>query len=313
MEKLIIIGSGPAGLTAAIYASRANLAPLVFGGNQPGGQITTTSLVENWPGSPEGVMGPKLVMDMMKQAEKFGARLNTETIVKVDFSNSPYKIFTDKDVYETESVIIATGARPRKLGLANEDKLLGHGVHTCATCDGAFYRGKIVIVIGGGDSAMEEANFLSRFAEKVILIHRKESLVASITMQERTKNNPKVEIILNSEVVEYLGEEKLTGVRISSTSGSASGGKNSVTNETSEITADGLFFAIGHIPNTDLFVGQLTLAKNNYLVPIDNVKTEKPGIFVAGDVADQKYRQAITSSAFGCMAALEAERYLASK
>jgi thioredoxin reductase (NADPH) len=300
MEKLIIIGSGPSGLTAAIYASRANLAPLVFGGNQPGGQITTTSLVENWPGAPEGVMGPKLVMDMMKQAEKFGARLNTEIITKVDFSNSPYKIFTDKDVYETESVIIATGARPRRLGLANEDKLLGHGVHTCATCDGAFYRGKIVIVIGGGDSAMEEANFLSKFAEKVILIHRAEIFNASVTMQERTKNNPKVEIILNSEVVEYLGAEKLTGVKI----------KNSVNQETSEVTADGLFFAIGHIPNTDLFVGQLTLAKNNYLVPTDNVLTEKPGIFVAGDVADQKYRQAITSSAFGCMAALEAEKYL---
>ena len=310
MEKLIIIGSGPSGLTAAIYAGRANLAPLVFGGNQPGGQITTTSLVENWPGAPEGVMGPKLVMDMMKQAEKFGARLNTEIITKVDFSSYPYKIFTDKDVYETESVIIATGARPRRLGLANEDKLLGHGIHTCATCDGAFYRGKIVIVIGGGDSAMEEANFLSRFAEKVILIHRKESFVASVAMQERTKNNLKVEMILNSEVIEYLGEEKLTGVKISSTGGSASGGKNSVTNETSEITADGLFFAIGHIPNTDLFVGQLTLAKNNYLEPTENVLTEKPGIFVAGDVADQKYRQAITSSAFGCMAALEAEKYL---
>lgn len=301
MEKLIIIGSGPSGLTAAIYAARANLAPLVLAGPEPGGQLVTTTLVENWPGSIDGIMGPDLVLNMQKQAEKFGAKIVFESVKSADFSQKHFKISTDSKTYEAEAVIIASGARARTLGLPNEKELIGRGVHTCATCDAAFYKGKEVIVVGGGDSAIEEANFISKFAKKVYIMHRKSTLSASKIMQERVKNNPKIEFIWDSEIKEYLGKGKLEAVKVF----------NNQTGKTEEIKIDGLFLAIGHIPNTEAFQGQLKLGKFGYIEPKNEVFTEIPGIFVAGDVADWRYRQAITAAGFGCMAALEAEKYLA--
>lgn len=303
MEKLIIIGSGPSGLTAAIYAARANLAPLVLAGPEPGGQLVTTTLVENWPGSIDGIMGPDLVLSMQKQAEKFGAKVIFESVKSADFSQKPFKINTDSKTYKAEAIIIASGARSRLLGLPDEQRFIGRGIHTCATCDGAFYKDKEVIVIGGGDSAAEEANFISKFAKKVYIMHRKSTLSASKIMQERAKNNPKIEFIWNSEIKEYLGKGKLEAVKVF----------NNQTGKTEEIKIDGLFIAIGHIPNTEAFQGQLTLGKFGYIEPKNEVFTEIPGIFVAGDVADWRYRQAITAAGFGCMAALEAEKYLSSR
>jgi len=300
MRKLIIIGSGPSGLTAAIYAARADLKPLVIQGNEPGGQLIWTTEVENFPGFPEGIIGPKLMLNMQEQAKKYGANLVSEVVKSVNFSQKPYKIVTNSNEYESESVIVATGARSRMLGLPNEDKLLGKGVHTCATCDGAFYRDKEIIIVGGGDTAMEEATFLTKFAKKVYISYRKEVLPASKVMQEKVINNEKIEILWNTEVKAYIGSDILEGVKL----------LYNKTNKEKELKLDAIFLAIGHIPNTEFFENQLKLGKNNYIEPINNVFTEKEGIFVAGDVSDWKYRQAITAAGLGCMAALEAEKYL---
>ena len=301
MEKVIIIGSGPAGLTAAIYAARANLSPIVLEGKTPGGQLLWTTEVENYPGYNEGIMGPVLMQNMKKQAEKFGAKMVPESVESVDFKQKPFKIVTKSQKYEAKTVIIATGARARMLELANENEFLGKGVHTCATCDGAFYKNKEIIVVGGGDSAMEEATFLSKFAEKVTILHRKDTFRASQIMQEEAKNNEKIEFILNSEITEYIGKDKLEAVKLNDLK----------TNESKELKIDAVFLAIGHIPNTEPFKDQLKLGKMNYIEPKDYVLTEVEGVFVAGDVSDWRYRQAITAAGFGCMAALEVEKYLA--
>ncbi len=303
MEKLIIIGSGPAGLTAAIYAARANLSPIVIEGSIPGGQLIWTTVIENFPGFEEGILGPKLMLNMKKQAQRFGARIFSESVKSVDFKNKPFKVVTNSQDYESEAVIIASGARSRMLNLANESQFLSKGVHTCATCDGAFYKDKEVIIIGGGDSAMEEANFLSKFAKKVYIIHRKDSFTASQIMQARSKNNPKIEFIFNTEIKKYLGQDKLEAVGIF----------NNQSNEVKEMKIDAVFMAIGHIPNTEVFKDQLNLGKLGYIEPKNQVFTEIPGVFVAGDVADWRYRQAVTAAGLGCMAAMEAEKYLAEK
>lgn len=303
MEKLIIIGSGPAGLTAGIYASRANLSPIIIEGNVPGGQLIWTTVVENFPGFPEGVLGPELMQKMKKQAEKFGARVVSESVKNVDFKNKPFKVATDQNSYEAEAVIIASGARPRMLNLANESQFLSKGVHTCATCDGAFYRDKEIIVAGGGDSAMEEAAFLTKFAKKVYVVHRKEALNASQIMQEKAKNSQKIEFIFNTEIKEYIGKDKLESVKL----------VNNKTNKVEEMKIAAVFVAIGHIPNTEPFQGQLTLGKFGYIEPKNQVFTEIPGVFVAGDVSDWRFRQAVTAAGFGCMAAIEVEKYLTEK
>lgn len=304
MEKLVIIGSGPAGLTAGIYAARANLSPVIIEGDTPGGQLLWTTEVENFPGFETGVLGPELMQKIQKQAARFGAKLVAESVISVDFSQKPFKITTNKQAFEAESVIIASGARSRMLGLPDDQKFLGKGLHTCATCDGAFYRGKIVAVVGGGDSAMEDATFLTKFAEKVYIIHRGETLRASKIMQERAKNNSKIEFAYTSEVIEYSILNGRIGELII---------HNNKTNQRTSLKVDGVFMAIGHIPNTEPFVGQIKLGKNGYIEPINWVYTDVPGIFVAGDVADWRYRQAVTAAGFGCMAALEVEKYLASK
>ncbi len=300
IHDLIIIGAGPAGYTAAIYAARADLKPLIFAGKEPGGQLTTTTMVENFPGFPEGVQGPVLMADMQKQATKFGAEIKIEEITKVDLSGKTKKIWSKNSEYEARAIIIATGARARTLGLKREGELWGKGIHTCATCDGFFYRGKQIMVIGGGDSAMEESNFLTKFADKVYLAHRKDSFRASEIMQEKVKNNPKIQIIWNSDVIEYLGEDKLQGVKI----------KNNQNNKEQNLKVDGLFFAIGHIPNTEIFREQLDIHKTGYINAKDNVYTNIEGVFVAGDAVDFTYRQAISAAGFGCMAAMAGERWL---
>lgn len=299
MKKIIIIGSGPAGLTAAIYLARANFSPIVIEGDTPGGQLIWTSVVENYPGFENGILGAQLMQSMKKQAERFGASIISESVVSVDFRTKPFKITTKSQNYETEVVVIASGARSRMLGLNREQEFLGKGVHTCATCDGAFYKGKNVIVAGGGDSAMEEANFLSKFADNVCIIHRNNCFTASEIMKQRTENNPKIKVIFNAQIKEYFGDNKITGVKLI----------NNQTNQETEMLIDGIFMAIGHIPNTEIFQNQLKLGKMNYIEPVNNVFTEIPGIFVAGDIADWRYKQAITAAGFGCMAALEAEKY----
>ncbi len=304
MEKIIIIGAGPAGYTAGIYAGRADLNPLLFSGPQPGGQLTTTTEVENWPGADQGVLGPDLMLKLKVQAEKFGTRVSEETVTSVDFSSKPFKIVTDKQAYEAETVIIATGASARRIGLASETALFGKGVSACATCDGFFFKGKEVAVVGGGDSAMEEATFLTKFASKVTILNRSDTFKASKPMLDRAKNNPKISFIENVQVTEVLGVDvgRVTGIKI----------KNVLTNEETEIKIDGLFAAIGHVPNTELFKGQLDLDPLGYLVTAGpgDVKTKVEGVFACGDVMDKKYRQAVTASGTGCMAALEAERLL---
>ncbi|MFA5854131.1 MAG: thioredoxin-disulfide reductase [Patescibacteria group bacterium] len=304
MERLIIIGAGPAGYTAGIYASRADLKPLLFAGPQPGGQLTTTTEVENWPGSDQGILGPDLMLKLKAQAEKFGTRVSEETVTSVDFSSKPFKVSTDKQAYEAETVIIATGASARRIGLASETALFGKGVSACATCDGFFFKGKEVAVVGGGDSAMEEATFLTKFASKVTILNRTDKFKASKPLLDRAKENPKIAFIENVQVTEVLGVEAghVTGIKI----------KNTVTNEESEMNVDGLFAAIGHVPNTELFKGQLDLDALGYLVTTGpgDVKTKIEGVFACGDVMDKKYRQAVTAAGTGCMAALEAERLL---
>lgn len=300
MEKLIIIGSGPAGLTAAIYSARAFLNPLVIVGPEPGGQLVYTTQVENFPGFPQGIFGPELIMAMRKQAERFGARFIESTINSANFSQKPYTITIDDQILEATCLIIASGARSKTLGLKDEIKYLAKGVHTCATCDGAFYRDKAVAIVGGGESAMVEAMFLTKFANQVLIINRSGQLSATAEMRNRIGNNNKIKIIYNSEVVEYSGSSRLESIKIF----------NNQRKETYDQRIDGIFLAIGHVPNTEIFKKQLKLDKKGYIKTKNIVFTSKNGIFSAGDVGNIPYKQAITAAGFGCMAAIEAERYL---
>jgi thioredoxin reductase (NADPH) len=299
---MIIIGGGPAGYTAALYAARANLRPLVIEGFNWGGQLMITSDVENYPGYPEGVLGPEMMQDFRRQAERFGAEFVTDDVTKVDFSERPLRVWIGDEEHLTQTVIIATGATARQLGLASEVKLQGRGVSYCATCDAAFFPDKHVVVVGGGDSAMEEATFLTRFAAKVTIVHRRDEFRASQIMLDRARANEKIEWITNTVVEEVLGEDRVVGVRL----------RNLETGEISELEADGLFAAIGHDPNTGLFLDQLDHDEAGYLItkPRSTV-TNVPGVFAVGDVADHVYRQAITAAGTGSMGALDAERYLA--
>jgi thioredoxin reductase (NADPH) len=306
-RSVIIIGSGPAGLTAAIYASRANLAPLVIEGepsstsDQPGGQLMLTTDVENFPGFPDGVMGPELMIKFREQALRFGAEFVTEKVTSVDLSERPFRVWVRDTEYQAESVIVSTGARSLMLGLEAEVRLLGHGLSTCATCDGFFFKGQHIAVVGGGDSAMEEATFLTKFADKVTVIHRRDSLRASKIMQDRAFANPKIDFAWNSSVVDLVGDERLAGAVV----------HNLVTDETSILPVTGLFVAIGHQPNTDLFKGVLDMDDNGYLVTKPGSSyTNVEGVFACGDVQDHTYRQAITAAGSGCMAAIDAERWL---
>ena len=311
-RQVIIIGSGPAGLTAAIYSARANLSPLVIEGepsstsDQPGGQLMLTTEVENYPGFPEGIMGPDLMQNFRSQAERFGASFLTQKVTRVDFSHTPFQVWigdpnAEEASYSADSVIVSTGARSVMLELPNEFELVGHGLSTCATCDGFFFRDQEIAVVGGGDSAMEEATFLSRFASKVTIIHRREELRASKIMQERAFSNPKIDFLWNHEVIRYIGESKLEGITVRDVN---SGNEKN-------IDLSGLFIAIGHKPNTDIFVSQLDLLDNGYVATkSDSSLTNVPGVFACGDVQDFTYRQAITAAGSGCMAAIDAERWL---
>ncbi|QTN31062.1 thioredoxin-disulfide reductase [Akkermansiaceae bacterium] len=305
MEHVIIIGTGCAGYTAAIYTARANLNPLMISGTQPGGQLTTTTEVENFPGFPDGIMGPDMMMAMQKQAERFGTRIQYATVESiVREGDGTFSVKLGEETLRSKTVIIATGAAPRHLGLPNEKKLIGHGLTSCATCDGAFYRDVPVAVIGGGDSACEEAGFLTRFASKVYLIHRRDELRASKIMADRALDNPKIEPVWNSGVTEYLTDEKgeMRAVKL----------KNLVDGTESELEVACVFVAIGHVPNSGFVSGLVDLDENGYILQTPGrTSTKTPGLFAAGDVADHYYRQAITAAGQGCAAALEAERYLA--
>lgn len=302
MRNVVIVGSGCAGNTAAIYAARANLSPLVFGGHEPGGQLSITSMVENYPGFPEGVNGPDLVENMKKQAEHFGAEFIHGSVLEVDFSKRPFRLNVEGDWIESRTVIIASGASARWLGLPAEQKLIGHGVSSCATCDGFFYRDRKIMVIGGGDSAFEEALFLTRFGSEVTMVHRSESFRASKIMIDRAKAHPKIKIITNTVVDDIYDPQQntVTGVKL----------RNRVTNETFDKAIDGFFVAIGHIPNTKAFRGFIDLDEDGYILSQGGARTNIAGVFHAGDVQDRTYRQAITASGAGCMAAIEAERFL---
>lgn len=301
IHELIIIGSGPAGLTAAIYASRGDLDPILFAGETWGGQLMNTTEVENFPGFEEGIMGPELMNEMMKQAKRFGTDIQYKFVTKVDFSEPIKKVYVNEEEYNAKSIIVSTGSNPRRLGLDSEDKLWGKGVSSCATCDGAFYRDKVVAVVGGGDSAMEEASFLTKFASKVIIIHRRDTFKASQIMQDRVFENDKIEIMWDTEVTEILGEDKVTGAKV----------VNNKTEKESEIAIDGFFLAIGHIPNTDFLKDSIELDDEGYIKVKNNTETSVEGIFVAGDVKDYRYQQAVTAAGMGCMASLDAEKYLA--
>ena len=302
-ENVIIIGSACAGLTAAIYTARANLNPFVIEGYQAGGQLMLTTEVENYPGFPQGILGPDLMALFRKQAEKFGTRFLTEDVTRVDFSKKPFLIFAQEKEFKTHSVIIATGTKPNLLGLKNENRLMGKGVSTCATCDGAFFKESKVVVCGGGDSALEEALFLTRFASEVTLIHRRDKLRASKIIQERALKNKKMKFVWNSVIEDILGENAVTGIKI----------KNVKTQKVSELECEGVFMAIGHTPNTELFSSYLKLHENKYMETHPNsTKTSIDGIFAAGDVQDFVFRQAITAAGSGCMAAIECEKYLES-
>ena len=301
MRHVVIIGSGPAGLTAAIYTARANLSPLLIEGWQSGGQLTTTTEVENYPGFAKGIMGPELMKDMRVQAERFGAEFLTGDVSAVNFKNRPFTLTIDSErTLETQTAIVATGASAIPIGVPNEKRLTGHGVSTCATCDGFFFRGKELVVVGGGDSAMEEATFLTKFATKVSIVHRRDKLRASKIMQERAMKNEKIAFVWNSVVEDILGSDLVTGVRL----------KNVVTGKTTDLACAGVFIAIGHRPNTALFMGQLDMDEKGYIRTHKGTTTNVPGIFAAGDVQDSTYRQAITAAGTGCMAAIDAERFL---
>jgi thioredoxin reductase (NADPH) len=301
MRNVVIIGSGPAGLTAAIYAARANLTPLLIEGWQSGGQLTTTTEVENFPGFAKGIMGPDLMKEMRAQAERFGTEFLTGDVSAVEFRQHPLTVTIDHErTIQTRTVIIATGASAIQIGLKNEARLTGHGVSTCATCDGFFFRGKELVVVGGGDSAMEEANFLTKFATRVFVVHRRDKLRASKIMQDRAFKNDRISFIWNSVVEDILGEDVVTGVRL----------RNIVMDTTTTLPCSGVFIAIGHRPNTALFTGQLAMDAKGYLVTTQGTATSVPGVFAAGDVQDSTYRQAVTAAGTGCMAAIDAERYL---
>ena len=307
VRPLIIIGSGPAGLTAAIYTARASLAPLVIEGepsstsDQPGGQLMLTTEVENFPGFPEGIMGPELMMNFRSQAERFGAEFLTEKVTRVDFSERPFRVWVRDTEYRAESIIVSTGARSLMLGIESESRLLGHGLSTCATCDGFFFRGQEIAVVGGGDSAVEEATFLTKFASKVTIVHRRDELRASKIMRDRAEANPKIEFLWNHTVTELFGTDKVEGAQVTST----------IDGSVSVLPVTGVFVAIGHRPNTDLFSGVLDTDENGYLVTRPGSSyTNVDGVFACGDVQDHTYRQAITAAGSGCMAAIDAERWL---
>lgn len=302
-EKLVIIGAGPAGLTAALYAARADLNPMVFEGVHAGGQLMITTDVENYPGFPDGILGPELMDKFRKQTEKFGTRLRQVDVTEVDFSVRPFKINVGADEYTADAVIIASGANATWLGIPGEKKLTGKGVSACATCDGFFFRGQELIVVGGGDTAMEEALFLTKFASKVTIVHRRDELRASKIMAARVEQNPKIDMRWNSIVTEIHGDELVSGVTLEDT----------VTGKSSEMPIGGVFVAIGHKPTTDLFIDELDLDENGYLVIADSggTRTSVEGVFAAGDVVDHVYRQAVTAAGTGCMAAIDAERWLA--
>jgi thioredoxin reductase (NADPH) len=308
-HTLIIIGSGPAGLTAGLYAARASLEPLVFEGIQPGGQLTITTEVENYPGFPQGIMGPELMDQFRSQAHRFGATSLYKNITRVDFASRPFRLWADEELYTADAVIVATGASAKLLGLPSEKEYMGYGVSACATCDGFFFKGLEVVVVGGGDTAVEEATFLTKFATKVSIIHRRDELRASKIMQEKARRNPKISFVWDSVVEEVLGKtengkKSVTGVRL----------KNVKSGQHSTLKTDGVFMGIGHKPNTDLFGGILEMDPNGYLVIQEgSTRTNVPGVFAAGDVADSVYRQAITAAGSGCMAAIDAERWLESQ
>jgi len=302
LQNVIIIGSGPAGLTAALYSARANLRPLLIEGLEAGGQLMLTTMVENWPGYRDGIMGPDLMAEMRAQAERFGAQMIHGNVAKVDVCSTPFLVETTDAHYRTKAVIIATGASAKLLGLPAERQLMGHGVSTCATCDGYFFRGHDIAVVGGGDSAMEEALFLTKFASKVTLVHRRDTLRASKIMQEKARANPKIVWMLDSQVTEIRdsGKGEVRSMLV----------RHNKTGALTEVPVSGVFVAIGHTPNTSLFRGQLELDANGYVVTHDGTKTSVPGVFAGGDVQDHVYRQAVTAAGSGCMAALDAEHYL---
>jgi len=307
IRPVIIIGSGPAGLTAAIYTARASLAPLVIEGepsstsDQPGGQLMLTTEVENFPGFPEGIMGPELMGNFRAQAERFGAEFITEKVTRVDFSERPFRVWVGDHEHRAQSVIVSTGARSLMLGLEAEQRLIGHGLSTCATCDGFFFRGHEIAVVGGGDSAIEEATFLTKFADKVTIIHRRDEFRASKIMQQRAFDNPKIEILWNHTVTEINGEDRVESIEVTDT----------VTGAVSTMDVTGVFIAIGHRPNTDLFTGVLDMDETGYLETVPgSSRTNIEGVFACGDVQDHTYRQAITAAGSGCMAAIDAERWL---
>jgi thioredoxin reductase (NADPH) len=300
---VIIIGSGPAGYTAALYAARSNLSVLMFQGYQVGGQLVQTSEVENYPGFEDGILGPEMMEKFENQARRFGAEMIPEDVLTIDFSKRPFTVTTDSGEYKARAIIIATGASAKWLGLPNEQRLQGRGVTACATCDGFFFKGKDVVVIGGGDTAMEEATFLTRYANHVTIIHRRDTFRASKIMQDRAEKNPKISFLMDSEVVDVLGDESVQGVRV----------RNVKTDEEIDLPVQGLFLAIGHQPNTELFKGIIHMDSVGYIVPVEHTMTNIPGVFAAGDVADHRYRQAVTAAGDGCRAAIDLERWLESQ